>query len=80
MRTMTATTLDDTIESATIVISEIHCLHCAACLEDTIADVPGVVAAAVDRSTGLVELSYRRTVLRITDLIEALQGLGLRAS
>jgi copper chaperone CopZ len=77
---MTATTLDDMLESTAIVISEIHCLHCAACLEDTIIDVPGVVAATVDGSTGLVELSYRPSVLRITDLIEALQGLGLRAS
>ncbi len=78
---MTATaTLDDTIESTGLVISDIHCLHCAACLEDAIADVPGVVAVAVDGSTGLVALSYRPSVLRVTDLIEALQGLGLRAS
>ena len=77
---MTATLLDDTIDSTALVVSDIHCLHCAACLEDAIADVPGVIAAAVDGSTGLVELSYRPSVLRISDLIEALQGLGLRAS
>ena len=76
----TAATLHDTIENTALVVSDIHCLHCAACLEDTIAEVPGVTAVAVDGSTGLVELSYRPSILRIGDLIEALQGLGLRAS
>lgn len=80
MTTTANATLADLIESTAIVISEIHCLHCAACLEDTISDVPGIISVSVDGSTGLVELSYRPSVLKITDVIEALQGLGLRAS
>ena len=78
---MTATALEmGTIESTALVVSDIHCLHCAACLEDTIADVPGIETVTVDGVTGLVDICYRPNLLRITDLIEALQGLGLRAS
>jgi len=80
MTTTEMVTQADLTESTAIVVADIHCLHCAACLEDTIAEVPGVADVKVHGSTGLVELSYRPSVLRITDLIEALQGLGLRAS
>lgn len=70
----------ETIENATLTISDIHCLHCAACLEETIADVAGVAGVTIDAATGAMRIRYRSAILRLADLIEAMQSLGLRAS
>jgi copper chaperone CopZ len=75
MTTNTAT-MKEELARDDFVIRDVHCALCAATLEKAVAQIEGVVHAAVDPVLGRTRLDYDRSIVSEDELEDAVEAAG----
>jgi len=63
-------------QEATLEVGGMHCDSCAALIQETLAEEPGIDAVRVTRDPDRLELSYDEAAIDLADVAAVLQAIG----
>jgi Cu+-exporting ATPase len=69
-----------TTSQAVLDVTGMHCHSCSALIDETLADLPGVVSSQTSRPENLSTVQFDAEQVTVGDLVAAIKELGYTAT